>query len=294
VNTSTGVLPELTSAEPCRGRKFGASATMTQRPVRTPIIANRPLSSVVEVIRALTASLVARTVAPLIGLPSGSLMVPVILPAVCADTAAARASVRVAKMRIRRMGGSYSRTSHGLGDREARAIEIAHRDRHVSPEAEHAEPIDPRVVAGLRAAGILHVSQLWSRKLIERPALGTLLARRCRLPTCAALSAIEAREMSAGQRDPEHAVAIDVSSARSEAGRRRLVDFRERGLSGIRSRHDADDEAAVPQHRSPDGTVGRAHGNRIGIDGDACVFGKIRRLTGFHVGIAPAVAVRVD
>src|SRR4029077_1998708 len=37
-------------------------------------------------------------------------MVPVILPAVCADAAAASASARVAKVRIRRMAGSYSRT----------------------------------------------------------------------------------------------------------------------------------------------------------------------------------------
>jgi hypothetical protein len=109
VSESTGILLELTSAVPCSGRKFGASATMIHRPERTPIIANRPLSSVVEVMRALTASLVARTVAPLIAFPSGSLMVPMILPAVCADAAAASASVRVARMQIRRMGGSYSK-----------------------------------------------------------------------------------------------------------------------------------------------------------------------------------------
>src|SRR5437879_2219591 len=120
VKASTGMLLELTSDPPVSGRKFGASATIAQRPARTPIIAKRPLSSVVEVICALTASLVARTVAPLIGLPSGSLMVPVILPAVCADEAAASASARVAKMNIRRIGGSYCRTSHGLGCREAR------------------------------------------------------------------------------------------------------------------------------------------------------------------------------
>src|SRR6476659_2414812 len=103
---------------------------MIQRPVRTPIIAKRPLSSVVDVMRALTASLVARTVAPLIGLPSGSLIVPVILPAVCADAAAASATASVTKVRIRRMVGFYSRkqASHFSPFEQLVAVHLAVRE----------------------------------------------------------------------------------------------------------------------------------------------------------------------
>src|SRR5262245_35506457 len=47
--------------------------------------------------------------------------------------------------------------------------QITHRDGNVSPKTKSVEPIDPGVVARL-GASLLHIPQLWSGELIERPA----------------------------------------------------------------------------------------------------------------------------
>src|SRR4029453_11979245 len=115
-----------------------------------------------------------------------------------------------------------------IDERENRTIQVAHRDRGVPPEPEYAEPIDPGVVARLRAARIGDIFQLRPGQLKECPSFGALLSRRRGLRVRFALPAIEACEMAARERYPIHAVTIDVAAARSEAGRGRLVYFGER------------------------------------------------------------------
>src|SRR2546430_12622104 len=71
---------------------------------------------------------------------------------------------------------------------------VAGVDRHVRAEAEHAELIDPGVVAGLCAAPVGDTLDLWERLGIEAPALGTVLAGRGRsVERSLAFPAVEAR-----------------------------------------------------------------------------------------------------
>src|SRR5688500_20349246 len=84
-----------------------------------------------------------------------------------------------------------------------------------------------------------------------------------------ALAAIEACKMPARQRGPEHAVAIDVAAARREAGADlvvewRFVDFGERRLRRIRSRHQPHDFARIAKHCAPDRSVRRSEERRVG------------------------------
>src|SRR5439155_27096718 len=96
-------------------------------------------------------------------------------------------------------------------------VKVTHRDRYITAETKRIEPMHPGVIARFRTAGIFHVLQLWSGQLVETPALGAMLARRGRPSEHLALSPVEAGEMSAGQRRPEHAVVLDISAAWSEA-----------------------------------------------------------------------------
>src|SRR5262249_22554185 len=110
--------------------------------------------------------------------------------------------------------------------------------------AEGSMPVDPGVVARLRASAFADAFQLRQWLWIQRPALGAVTSRRIRtVQRSLALAPIEAREMAARQRRPVHAVAIDVAAARRVAGHRRLVHFGERGLRRIRSRHQPYDGA---------------------------------------------------
>src|SRR5207245_8243767 len=94
---------------------------------------------------------------------------------------------------------------------------VAVVDRHVLAEAEHAELIDPGVVAGFRAAPIRHPLELWQRLGIEGPPLGTMLARRGRsVERSLALAAIEAGQMPAGECRPIDAIPIHGAAAGGE------------------------------------------------------------------------------
>src|SRR6266536_119887 len=109
-------------------------------------------------------------------------------------------------------------------EREQRLVPVPGGERNIWAEPERVELIHPRVVARLRAARLLHVGELRARERVERPALGTVLARRVRpVQRALALATIEAPHVAAGQRRPHDAVAIDVHAARAIAGKRRLV-----------------------------------------------------------------------
>ena len=89
-------------------------------------------------------------------------------------------------------------------------------DRHVSAQTERVELIDPGVIARLGAARIGHVRKLRPRERVERPALRTVLTRRLgSIERARALAAVEASQVSAGERCPHDAVPCDVRSLES-------------------------------------------------------------------------------
>src|SRR6266571_8255177 len=142
---------------------------------------------------------------------------------------------------------------------------------------------------------VSHALQLRSGEWIERPALGAMFARGVRAgERSLALAAVETGEMAARERCPHHAFAVDVHSARRIAGERRLEHLGERGLRRIRSRIDADDEARIAEHRSPDRAVDRARGEPVETGHDALVLLRIDRIVRPDVVVAPAVAVGVQ
>src|SRR5207237_3819061 len=110
-----------------------------------------------------------------------------------------------------------------LDQREQRIVEVAGGDRHVLAEAKGVELVDPGVIARLDAARVGDVLELRSWERVKSPAFGAVLARGLRtVERALALAAVEAREMSARERGPEHALAIDVAAARPVARQRRL------------------------------------------------------------------------
>src|SRR6266513_1546059 len=180
-------------------------------------------------------------------------------------------------------------------ERKQRVVGVAGRDRRIAAQSEGVVLIHPRVIARLGAARVGHALQLRSGERIERPAFGAVLARGARaVERSLALAPVETREMSARERRPDDAFAIDVHAARRIAGERRLEHFRERRLRRIRSRIHANDETGVTEHRSPDGAVNRARGESVETGHDALVLLRIYRIVRPHVIVAPAVAVGVQ
>ena len=140
-------------------------------------------------------------------------------------------------------------------------------------------------------------------QLIQLPPFCALRAFRRGRPVQRALAepAVETGQLPARQRGPDHAVHVDIDAARAEAACGRLVDFSQRGIGRVRTGIEPDDvarlvdarEAAV--HRlAPDHIVDRTRHDPVERRHDALVLGRIERLTGFDIGIAPAIAVGVD
>ena len=155
--------------------------------------------------------------------------------------------------------------------------------------------VDPeiiRIFRGTRIAG-----KAWPGKRVECPSLGALLTALGAWPVerASAFSAVEARDMAAVERHPNHAVAIDVHAANAVSRQRHLVDFRKRRVRRVGSGTDTDDVAGMRQARSPDRTVGWTPGDAIQRKGNARVLGRIQRGAGLVITfVAPAVAVGVD
>src|SRR5262249_38272259 len=97
------------------------------------------------------------------------------------------------------------------------------------------------------AAWIGNVLELRPWKLVKRPSFRTKFSCGSVLPVqrSFALSAIEAREMSARQRSPNDAIQVEIESARSISDVRRHVHFGECSLGWIRSRHQPDDVSGL-------------------------------------------------
>ena len=178
--------------------------------------------------------------------------------------------------------------------RVQRIREVAGADGRVRAQAEDVVLVHPRVVGALGRT--VSADKRGPGQRVERPALGAQIAFRCSRPAEAplALASVEAGDVAARQRHPRHALAVDIEPAHSVSGRRNLVDFRQRGLLGIRSRLYADYPPGVADVRPPDGTVRRAVRDAVEAEPDPLVLGGIFRLVGLDVRVSPAVAVGVD
>src|SRR5262249_52276184 len=106
-------------------------------------------------------------------------------------------------------------------------ILIGSRDRHVTAEADRIVLIDPGVVARL-AAIVANALESRSRILVAATSPRALIAgRRRSVQGALAFCAIEAADMAASERDPNHALGVDIAAARTEARQGNVVDFRE-------------------------------------------------------------------
>src|SRR5207249_12023932 len=103
--------------------------------------------------------------------------------------------------------------------------------------------IDPGVVARLCAV-VADAMETGAGIFIERPAFGAVIAGGLRsVQWTFALSPVEACQMAARERRPHDTLLVDVSAADAEAGRRDIIDFRERRLGRIWTRSDPYDRA---------------------------------------------------
>src|SRR5271170_3383466 len=96
---------------------------------------------------------------------------------------------------------------HLAVDQGGEAVVLVRRgDRHVLAETDRVVLIDPGVVAGFGAV-VADAVKARTRVFVELPAFGALIAGGVRaVERTLALAAIEAAEMAAGQRHPDHAL----------------------------------------------------------------------------------------
>ena len=109
-----------------------------------------------------------------------------------------------------------------------------------------------------------------------------------------ALAPVEAADMTACERHPHHALAVDIASARAEAWHRNVVDFRQCGFRRVGAGIEPHDRARAGAQRPPDRAVDRVRHHRVEHLGDALVLGRIQRLVGLDIFVALAVAVGVE
>ena len=218
------------------------------------------------------------------------------------------ARFRIVDAPVQTFGGEAHRVRDTKGDELAvhedlqRIGSISGGERDVAAQAEGVVLIHPGVVAGQGAARVPHALELRPREWIERPAFRTVLSRRGRtVERPVAFAPVEAREMTARQRQPDDSVAIDVHAARpvSIHGRlglvpRHLVDFRQSGGRWVLAGIQPNDRAGKAQHRAPDRTIDRTHADAVEARHDPLVFGRIDWSVWLHVLVALAVAVGVE
>src|SRR5262249_49841410 len=131
--------------------------------------------------------------------------------------------------------------------------------------------------------------------LMEAPTLGAMIAGRLGpVERTLALAAVEAADVPAGARHPDHALAVDIAAARAEAAQRHRVDFRARGLGRIGAGIEAHDRPGIRPQRAPDRAVDRVRHYRIEHLGDALILRRIHRLVRLDIVVALAVAVGVE
>src|SRR5215831_12792975 len=118
---------------------------------------------------------------------------------------------------------------------------VAGRDRHIGAQSQDVVLVNPDVIGVLLGAGIALKAGPWD--CIEGKALGTfpafLGAGTIERPP--ALAAVEARDMTAVERDPHDAIAVDVHAADAVAWQRDLVELGQRRVGRVRTKREPDD-----------------------------------------------------
>src|SRR5665213_392232 len=102
-----------------------------------------------------------------------------------------------------------------------------------------------------------------------------MITGRCRpVERTFALAAVEAHEMAARTRAPQHAVAVDVAAANAEARLRNVIDFRQ---LGFRIEAQEAGRAGEGADGEPDRAVFRVRHHRVGpgTGGDTLVLIRI-------------------
>src|SRR5437899_8805131 len=171
---------------------------------------------------------------------------------------------------------------------------VAGLDRHIGAEPEYVVLVDPHIIRVLLGAGIALEAR--PRQCIEIEALGAFLAVFGARPVerSLALATVEAGDVTAVERQPSDAVAVDIHAADAEAGKRHLVDLGKRGVGRIWPRIETDDVAGMRQVRAPDRAVNRRPGDCIHAKGQPSILGVIGRLTRLVVALVTlAVAIGI-
>ena len=123
--------------------------------------------------------------------------------------------------------------------------------------------VDPAVVARLGAV-LADAVEARPWILVERPALRAMIAGRLRsVERTLALAPVEAADMTACERHPHHALAVDIASARAEARHRYVVDFRQRGFRRVGAGSEPHDRAGAGAQRPPHRSVDRVRHDRV-------------------------------
>src|SRR5207249_3775765 len=147
--------------------------------------------------------------------------------------------------------------------RDDAVLQVGGRHRYVLAESERVVLVDPAVIAGLRAVRA-DAFEAGPRILIERPAFRAMIAGRLRpVEQTFALAPVEAADVAARERHPDHTLAVDIAAARAEARHRHVVDFGERGFRRVVAGNDAHDRPGAGADRPPDRAVDRARHHRI-------------------------------
>src|SRR5215204_2528075 len=100
--------------------------------------------------------------------------------------------------------------------------------------------------------------------------------------------------MAAGQRRPEHAIAVDVASARPVTRERWFIDLGERGVWWIGSRSKANDIAREAERRAPNRPVHRVDADAVKRRRHALVLRRMYRLLRLDIIIPLTIAVGVE
>src|SRR5262249_36546512 len=111
--------------------------------------------------------------------------------------------------------------------RNQAVVQISSGHRYVLAEAEGVMLVDPRIVTGLCAV-LADPLKPGTWVLIKTPAFGTVIAGSLgTIQRAFAFSPVEAGQVSARKRCPNHALLVDVGAADAETWQRYVVNFGE-------------------------------------------------------------------
>src|SRR6185312_7934084 len=139
--------------------------------------------------------------------------------------AAFPATVRIVDAAVQALGIEAHRvwnTQHhhlAVLQRNEAVVEVGRRDWNIVSKSKRVVLIDPGVIARLGAV-ITDPIKAGSRIFVESPAFWTMVAGCLRtVERALAFPPIEAREMTARQRGPNHPIAVNVAAANAKSRR---------------------------------------------------------------------------